>query len=135
VVDGDTLNFGEIGVRLEGIDSPESRQVCLVEGSNACSPCGQKAIEELKRRIGSSEVRCEIEKKGRYGRWIGTCYANGRNLNAAMVQKGHAVAYRKYSKQYIPQEEEAKNAKRGIWSGKFVVPEKWRRGERLFECQ
>jgi len=44
-----------------------------------------------------------------------------------MVEFGHAVAYVKYSKKYLPFQRKAKNEKRGIWSGKFDMPEDWRR--------
>ena len=44
-----------------------------------------------------------------------------------MVQSGNAVAYKKYSKKYIFDEEEAKKLKKGLWSGSFLEPEKWRR--------
>jgi len=48
-----------------------------------------------------------------------------------MVLQGHAVAYRRYSKDYIAAEERAQAEKRGIWSGQFTMPWLWRRGERL----
>lgn len=39
-----------------------------------------------------------------------------------MVEEGHALAYRQYSKDYVPQEEAARAAKSGIWSGSFTPP-------------
>ncbi|SVA87710.1 uncharacterized protein METZ01_LOCUS140564 [marine metagenome] len=44
-----------------------------------------------------------------------------------MVEFGHAVAYVRYSKKYLSLQRKAKNEKRGIWSGKFDMPEDWRR--------
>ena len=44
-----------------------------------------------------------------------------------MVSNGQAVAYRKYSKDYIDDEEIAKNKKIGIWSGQFDMPWEWRK--------
>ena len=44
-----------------------------------------------------------------------------------MVRNGHAVAYRKYSKLYVPDEDFAKEKKLGLWRGSFVKPEKWRK--------
>ena len=49
------------------------------------------------------------------------------NLNRWMVRNGHAVAYRRYSKEYIIDEEFAKENKLGLWRGKFLYPEKWRK--------
>ena len=48
-----------------------------------------------------------------------------------MVEQGWAVAYRKYSMDYISHETTAKRARRGVWRGEFVEPSRWRRGERL----
>ena len=53
-----------------------------------------------------------------------------------MIRQGQAVAYRQYlpeelRAEYLAAEAEAKDAKRGLWSGKFIAPTKWRRGERL----
>ena len=44
-----------------------------------------------------------------------------------MVLFGHAVAYERYSKKYISQEEKAKLNEKGIWQGNFDRPEEWRK--------
>ena len=59
------------------------------------------------------------------------CRVAGADLNAWMVEQGWAVAYRKYSRDYVSQEATAKPARRGLWRGEFVQPSRWRRGERL----
>ena len=41
------------------------------------------------------------------------------------------LAYRKYSKRYVPEENNARAAKRGMWAGEFVAPWAWRKGKRL----
>ena len=41
------------------------------------------------------------------------------------------MAYRRYSTAYVDQEAAARRAKRGIWTGEFVPPWDWRRGDRL----
>ena len=48
-------------------------------------------------------------------------------INAVMVRFGHAVAYKRYSKKYVLEEQYAKENKLGIWKGTFIEPEKWRR--------
>jgi hypothetical protein len=48
-----------------------------------------------------------------------------------MVFNGWALAYRKYSTDYVGQEQAAQEARRGIWRGQFVLPWEWRRGKRL----
>ena len=46
-------------------------------------------------------------------------------------RSGNALAYRKYSSEYVPEEEMARAKKRGLHRGTFVAPWDWRRGKRL----
>ncbi len=48
-----------------------------------------------------------------------------------MVSQGWALAYRRYSLDYVDQEADAQAVRRGIWAGEFVPPWEWRRGKRL----
>jgi hypothetical protein len=47
------------------------------------------------------------------------------------VHEGLAVAYRKYSHDYVDAENAAKQSRAGIWDSAFVMPWNWRNGERL----
>jgi len=76
-------------------------------------------------------VRCVGNQKDRYGRLIAECFVSGYNLNARIVYEGLGLAYRKYSKQYVPEEDKARQAGRGMWAGEFVPPWDWRKGKRL----
>jgi endonuclease YncB( thermonuclease family) len=73
-------------------------------------------------------VRCD-ERHGvdQYGRVTAVCVADGVNLNAAMVDSGYAVAYRQHSLAFVPNEERARAAKKGIWAGSFEMPSQYRR--------
>tara|TARA_B100001564_G_scaffold78672_1_gene63077 strand:+ start:363 stop:503 length:141 start_codon:yes stop_codon:yes gene_type:complete len=44
-----------------------------------------------------------------------------------MVRNGYAVAYRRYSKDYVRDEKYAKKNMLGMWKGSFIMPEKWRK--------
>lgn len=55
------------------------------------------------------------------------CFAGDIDIGAALVEQGLALAYRDYSKAYIPHEQTAAKQKRGIWNGEFVKPWEWRR--------
>ena len=44
-----------------------------------------------------------------------------------MVRNGNAVAYKRYSKDYVRDEVYAKENKLGVWEGSFIMPEKWRK--------
>jgi hypothetical protein len=43
-----------------------------------------------------------------------------------MVHEGWAVAYRRYSQDFVAGEAAARAAKRGIWRSTFIVPWEWR---------
>ncbi len=66
----------------------------------------------------------------RYGRLIAICFIDGKDLNALMVSEGWALAYRDYSEKYVPRENAARKARKGVWAMQFVPPWEWRRGAR-----
>ena len=131
IVDADTLDVAGQKVRLQGIDAPESGQSCRQAGGQRYQ-CGEHATQALRTRIGLDAVTCTIEGRDRYLRALGICYAaDGTDLNGWLVSQGHALAYRRYSTTYVPQEDQAKAAQAGLWAGAFVPPWDWRRGARL----
>ncbi len=129
VIDGDTLAIHGHRIRLHGIDAPESGQTCEDAGGRSYR-CGQVAALALADRIGRRPVTCIARDTDRYGRRIAVCEEGGRDLNAWMVAGGHALAYRRYSRDYVGEEAAARDAGRGLWQGRFVAPWDWRRGLR-----
>ncbi|TVR96506.1 MAG: thermonuclease family protein [Rhodospirillales bacterium] len=130
VIDGDTLELHGTRIRLHGIDAPESAQLCIDTRGEPWR-CGQRAALALSERIGRASVTCRHTDTDRYERMIAVCYKQGEDLNGWMVAAGWAVAYRRYSHDYVGLEDDARAAKRGIWSSRFVMPWDWRRGERI----
>ena len=128
VVDGDTIDVAGTRVRLWGIDAPESRQSCVA--AEIVYACGQRATEHLLALVANGEVRCEPRTRDRYGRTVALCRVDGRDLGAAMVRDGWALAFVRYSGDYVAQEREAKEAKRGLWAGSFTPPWGWREERR-----
>ncbi len=129
VIDGDTLEIRGVRIRLHGIDAPESRQSC-VDPRGRPWRCGQQAALKLYEKIGRSSVSCVGRNSDRYGRLVAICSIGDQNLNQWMVSQGWAVAYRKYSLDYAPEEAEAKSLRRNIWSGQFDLPWNWRAAQR-----
>ena len=130
VIDGDTLDLHGQRIRLHGIDAPEGGQSCK-DASGTSYRCGQRAALALADRIGRRPVTCVGTDNDDYGRIIAICYQNDADLNAWLVANGHAQAYRKYSLDYVTEEQQAQRARRGIWAGRFTAPWDWRMGARL----
>lgn len=128
VTDGDTIKFDKTRVRLFGIDAPEIRQNCIYAGK--AWNCGLEARTALEVMIGQNDVFCESKDVDRYGRIVAVCKAEDVDLNATMVSEGWALAYRRYSKDYIDEENAAKFGKLGIWRGSFTAPWRWRKNKR-----
>lgn len=61
----------------------------------------------------------------RTGRLIGST-----DLNGWLVREGLAIAYRRYSHDYVSYEAMARNAKRGVWAGSFIESAAGRKAQR-----
>jgi endonuclease YncB( thermonuclease family) len=122
--DGDSLRVGGSSIRLHGIDAPEIDQSCTREGH--AWACGEEAADQLRRLVRGRELRCDPVGTDQYGRTLARCYQGGVDINRLMVESGYAVAYRKYSSEYVAVEEQAKAAKRGIWASTFELPSVYR---------
>lgn len=94
------------------------------------SPGSFAAHVALDEFIGESAVQCRERDVDRYGRTVADCSVRGEDIEMWLVRSGYAMAYRKYSSAYIGAEQEAKNAKRGIWQGFTQPPWDWRRERR-----
>ena len=123
--DGDSLAVGTTEVRLYGIDAPELGQSCRRRGERW--DCGAAAKNALARLVTGQIVMCWSVGVDDYGRTLARCIANGVDVNQRMVAEGNAVAFRKYSSDYVAAEEQAKAAKLGLWSGDFQMSEEFRR--------
>ena len=134
IVDGDTVHIDNYKIRLEGIDAPEMKQKCkkpylqiMIFTFQKDYYCGQISKKKLIQKIENKQVQCIVSGKDRYKRYLAKCLKGKINLNRWMVRNGYAVAYRKYSKLYILDENFAKEEKLGLWRGTFIKPEKWRK--------
>ena len=115
-------------VRLFGVDAPEGRQPCMRDGREW--RCGDAAAAELRRLAGSRSVSCVQRDVDNYGRSVAVCRVGTTDLGGALVSAGFAVAYRRYSDDYVDEERAAQAARRGVWAGEFTAPEEYRRDDR-----
>jgi endonuclease YncB( thermonuclease family) len=120
VIDGDSIVVAGVEIRIFGIDAPEFRQTCRKSGRTW--PCGRAATAVMRGMVAGREIRCRPREQDRYGRTVAVCYAGGLDLGGAMVKGGNAVSYGAYQ----ADESEARDARRGVWSGSFDPPAAWR---------
>ncbi|EDK1561927.1 nuclease [Salmonella enterica subsp. enterica serovar Newport] len=128
VLDGDTVEIMNEGsatrVRLNGIDAPEKAQ-----------PYGQRSKQTLTKLVGGKMVKAVGSQRDRYGRLLATLMFDGRDINATQVYSGMAWVYRyqghAIEPAYLRYEQEARTARRGLWSDKKPVePAIWRQRHR-----
>ena len=128
VIDGDTIEIRDERIRLNGIDAPESAQLCRnSEGQRyRCGKTSAQVLDEL--LAVSRPTRCEFVERDRYGRFVGVCYRNdGKSVAELMVQNGWALDWPRYSKgEYADEQAQAKSKRTGMWSGTFMTPWEWR---------
>jgi endonuclease YncB( thermonuclease family) len=124
VIDGDTIEIHGQRIRLHGIDAPEASQPCDLDGKPW--RCGRASANALAEYIGRRTVTCEPRDRDRYGRVVAACSVGGFSLSAWMVREGWAVAYQRYSQDFVADEVAARAARRGIWRSTFMVPWEWR---------
>jgi micrococcal nuclease len=87
---------------LYGIDTPESRTRDLDEKAR-----GKLASQFIKDKIAKAElvkVKTKLDKKGKFGRVLGSIIADDEDLNESMVKNYLAVAYFGQSKDDIEAE-------------------------------
>jgi endonuclease YncB( thermonuclease family) len=122
--DGDSLMVGDKEVRLFGIDAPELNQSCKRDGQSWA--CGTAAKDLLDSLIRGKSVFCTQTGTDQYDRVLARCAAGSTDLNRAMVANGYAVAFRRYSSEYVSAEDSAKVNRRGLWAGTFEMPADFR---------
>lgn len=128
VIDGDTLELDGTVYRINGIDAPEHGQLCDEWR------CGQAATDALVGLVRGQSVVCDPVATDAYNRVIATCFVNGTDVGAALVDRGLAWAFVRYSDVYLGEEAAARARKVGIWSGSFTAPwdlraARWQRAE------
>jgi len=102
VIDGDTIDCViDLGfnvrlkerVRFKGIDTPETRTRDLEEKELGFA--AKKRVEEAFQYSDEFTIITEIDKKGKYGRILGTILLPDRkvSLNQMLLDEGHAKVY------------------------------------------
>ena len=130
VVNAYTLSFAD-GTEVclsGGIDAPLLEQKGSI--GDSFYPCGKEAAEFLQKLIGEQPVTF-LGDRGAVrvdNKMTGQCFVGEKSLESEMVRNGWALSHHSGMDGF---EIIARENKRGLWRGQFVVPERWRKGERL----
>jgi len=122
VFDGETLGLGDRIIRLSGIAAPARGEAC--GGDAARRDCGSAAAAVLAALVQGHNVTCRIEGHDGFRRGLGRCIAGGRDVNAAMVEAGFALASASVLR---PLEVAARDGRQGLWADAGAMPADWRR--------
>lgn len=82
------------------------------------------AAAALTSLVRGQELRCEGDKRDRYHRPLVRCWIGNLDVGREMVRQGWAVA--EFGHDYDPNEQHARDATVGAWSGSFDRPKDWR---------
>lgn len=129
-LDGATLDFGGMHVRLLGIDAPESTQTC--KRDEAAWACGQEAKAALARMIADRPVECEQQGRDAEGRIVALCKVGGNDLSDALARAGMAVALPEVTDAYAEAQARAKTHRLGLWGSTFQFPAEFRAADPAF---
>ncbi|WP_245930600.1 thermonuclease family protein [Methylobacterium radiodurans] len=102
VKDGDTPVIRDARIRQHGIDTPENARICQNKAGRDYR-CGQVAALAFADHIGEATVTCEPRDTDPFGRTVAVCQKGAEDSNAGMVSQAHAIAYRRYSTDYVSQ--------------------------------
>jgi endonuclease YncB( thermonuclease family) len=127
IADGDSFSIGTQKLRLDGIDAPEYLQKCK-NSAGIDWECGRAARASLEKMIRRPGLSCQTKVADQYGRLIATCAVVGiADIGSAQVLGGLAVSHEYFGiRDYGDEEDQARDAKRGIWIGEFMPPAEWR---------
>lgn len=138
VTDADSLVVQGRKLRLHGIDAPESAQLCR-NADSVHYRCGQQAANALAEFLAGRHVSCVDTDQPTYDRTVAVCSVGKVDIADWLVRQGYALDWPKYSKgDYADAQAEARRNERGIWSGSFIEPWRYRacvkEGSRPLEC-
>ena len=110
-------------VRLYGIDAPETDKISSQTGKVNIpgQPYAEESKKALNNKIMGKQVKLDILTIDKYRRMVGIIWLDDRNINLEMVKEGYAEAFIEYLEEpyrskFLEAEQEAKSAKKGIWS-------------------
>ncbi|WP_299862167.1 thermonuclease family protein [uncultured Roseobacter sp.] len=125
VIDGDTVDVGDVRVRLHGIDAPETDQTCRTEQGQVWA-CGKWVTDQVTTLFGGRMAECTPVITDKYNRIVARCTVAGQDVGHELVSAGLAFAYRKYAQDYVFAEKGAAIRDIGLHASRVQNPSQFR---------
>lgn len=135
-LDGDTV---AVDFRLLGIDAFERRQLC--ERAAGCWQCGKAAQDFAANLLRTKAADIKLTGTSTYGRPVAIVTVDGEDLGERLIRAGLAIPETRYlvadparARRYEIAFAQAKTSRAGAFGGRWIVPGRWRQGDRL-QCE
>src|SRR6185503_5576694 len=116
IPDANTLIVDGVTYRLEGVDAPQTDQVCA-DAAGAKWWCGVEARDKLRERVGNRAVRCDDKGRDRTfkKRRAGVCWVGEEKMsvNQWLVGEGWALNAGPRSR-FKTEQEQAHQERKGL---------------------
>jgi endonuclease YncB( thermonuclease family) len=123
VVDGQSFRVGENTYQLAGIFAPKLAEECIHRGH--VSHCGHIAADRLREffDLENRPIECFFEEKGHER--IAACLVNNQEISEILLAGGYVAALPDSAPHYAIAEHKAREARLGLWGGRYTPP--WQR--------
>lgn len=100
VIDADTIDvYIDLGfqirvkkrIRMLGVNAPETRTKDLIEKEKGLA--AKKYLKTTLKDVSNLVIATEKDNTGKYGRILGTVFADSVNINELLIDEGHAERY------------------------------------------
>lgn len=123
--DGHSLTVGNHPVRLNGIEAPGRKQLCATSSGTSWK-CGEKSYERLLELVDGKNVVCTVDSPAGSGA-AATCSASRvKDIGRLLAAEGLAITNKHSKGKYQQELRSARSFRKGIWTGSFEDPAKWR---------
>lgn len=120
VSDSDTLEAGNVVIRLNGIVASKADAQCHdKQGKNW--PCGAAAKTALRRLVRARAVVCDLPEPGEQKSFTARCAVSGTDLSTWMVRQGWAKPNDPPEPALADAAEAAKSERIGLWQEPIMV--------------